>query len=405
MPVGRPDSGIQVPDDCPRILVVWTNSRIKIMTKIKTKLLTLVLLIISVAAMADVKIFLNNEKSALYLLTENVNGGEYVDMEAMNSVFNSILKQERNDQRLYLYLNGEQFIFLLNSAYYSFRNETYNLHVPCFRKGMKHYLPVNFVTESLPQHFPADMQYKGGTLYINRPKDRSVKLIVLDPGHGGDDPGAVGKTKKLREKDINLAVCLRLRSMLEKELGIQVLMTRADDRFITLKNRTKFANENHADMFVSVHTNASKNRSAKGLETYYLSTAQTSDARAVEALENNVVELYEGGLSAVANYDDLAFILSDLSQTEHLENSNKMALLIQQNLVAGTRGFDRGVKQANFYVLRGAFMPAVLIEIGFITNADEEALLATDVYLERLARTIFEGLKRFKYRFDRIRNT
>ncbi len=119
---------------------------------------------------------------------------------------------------------------------------------------------------------------------------------------------------------------------------------------------------------MSVHTNASKNRAASGLETYYLSTALTSDARAVEALENDVVEEYEGGKAERAKYDALAFILSDLSQTEHLENSNNMALLIQQNLVAGTKSFDRGVKQANFYVLRGAFMPAVLIEIGFISN-------------------------------------
>lgn len=375
------------------------------MSDIKKLLVILALIVASVSAFADVKVILKKENISSTLPTTRVNGGDYVDFEALNTVFNSILKQERNDQRLYLYLQGEQFIFLVNSAYYNFRNESFSMHVPCFRKGSKHYLPLNFVTESLPSHFPADIDYKAGILYISRPKDRSVKLIVLDPGHGGDDPGAVGKTKKLREKDINLAVCLRLRTLLEKELGVKVLMTRSDDRFITLKNRTKFANENHADLFVSVHTNASNNRSAKGLETYYLSTAQTSDARAVEALENNVVELYEGGLSAVAKYDDLAFILSDLSQTEHLENSNKMALLIQQNLVAGTKGSDRGVKQANFYVLRGAFMPAVLIEVGFITNADEEALLGTDVYQERVARTIYEGLKRFKYRYDRIRNT
>jgi len=94
-----------------------------------------------------------------------------------------------------------------------------------------------------------------------------------------------------------------------------------------------------------------------------------------------------------------------MSQTEHLENSNNMALLIQQNLVAGTKSFDRGVKQANFYVLRGAFMPAVLIELGFISNEKEELLLSNAQYQERLARTIFEGLKRFKFRYDRIRNT
>ncbi len=377
------------------------------MTKIKTLLITLALLAISLSAFADIKVMLKKENLALTLPTSRVNGGEFVDFDALNKVFNSIFKQERSDHRLYLYLNGEQFIFLVNSAYYTFGNDTFNMHVPCFRQGVKYYLPTSFVTESLPAHFPQDMEYKGSTLYITRPKDRSVKVIVLDPGHGGNDPGAVGKTKKLKEKDVNLDVCLKLKALLEadKNLNLKVLITRSDDRFITLKNRTAFANDNDADIFVSIHTNASNGRAAKGVETFYLSTAQTSDARAVEAMENNVVEEFEGGKSAVEKYSDINFILSDLVQTEHLEHSNNMALLIQQNLVAGTRSMDRGVKQANFYVLRGAFMPAVLIELGFITNADEEALLATDLYRERLARTIYEGLKRFKYRYDRIRNT
>ncbi|HQB97624.1 MAG TPA: N-acetylmuramoyl-L-alanine amidase, partial [Candidatus Cloacimonadota bacterium] len=95
----------------------------------------------------------------------------------------------------------------------------------------------------------------------------------------------------------------------------------------------------------------------------------------------------------------------DLSQTEHLESSNELASSIQQNLIAGTKSYDRGVKQANFYVLRGAFMPSILIELGFISNPDEERLLANDEYQQRLARTIFEGIKRFKFRYDRIRNT
>jgi N-acetylmuramoyl-L-alanine amidase len=228
-------------------------------------------------------------------------------------------------------------------------------------------------------------------------------VIVLDPGHGGKDPGAVGKGR-LQEKVVNLNVCLHLKRMFEEELGVRVVMTRSDDRFVALRDRTKLANEHKADLFLSVHTNAANARSAAGIETFYLSTAQTSDARAVEALENGVVEMYEGGESEIAKYDALNFILSDLCQTEYLENSNNMAMLIQQSLVSGTQAIDRGVKQANFYVLRGAFMPAVLIEVGFISNPREEELLGNAQYQERLARTIFEGVKRFKFRYDRIRN-
>jgi N-acetylmuramoyl-L-alanine amidase len=222
--------------------------------------------------------------------------------------------------------------------------------------------------------------------------------IVLDPGHGGKDPGAVGRKLKANEKDVNLAVTLLLKQLLEKELGLKVLLTRSDDRFVSLQDRTRFANDKKADLFISLHTNASKNTASKGLETYYLATAQSSDARAVEALENQVVELFEGGSSAKSKYDDL-------SQAEHLEGSNMLATSVQQNMVAGTKSMDRGVKQANFYVLRGAFMPSILIEMGFISNPEEEQLLVNPEYQERLARTIFEGIKRFKYRYDRIRNT
>jgi len=369
------------------------------------KLLTALLLIMSLSlAWADISVYFKNERKTVALPETKIADKPYVDFDAFNQVFHSTLKQERGDHRLHLFLNGKQFIFLLGTPYYSFDNESWNMHLDVTRMGNQFYLPSVFVTEHLPNHFK-DMEMKGKALQVNRPKDRSVKVIVLDPGHGGNDPGAVGRKLKLREKDVNLNVCLKLKQMLESELGVTVLMTRSDDRFITLKNRTKFANENRADLFVSVHTNASKSRTASGLETFYLSTALTSDARAVEALENDVVEEFEGGKMERAKYDALAFILSDMSQTEHLENSNNMALLIQQNLVAGTKSFDRGVKQANFYVLRGAFMPAVLIELGFISNEKEELLLSNAQYQERLARTIFEGLKRFKFRYDRIRNT
>ncbi len=331
-----------------------------------------------------------------------INGINYVDMEAIGVIFKSIIREERSDQRILFYLNGEQFIFLLNSSFYSFKANDFNMHYPLRRQGSKFYLPSTFITEALPLHFDK-FKMQGRDLHVPIPEDRSIKTIVLDPGHGGKDPGAVGK-KGTREKDVNLAVSLKLKKLLEQELDIKVLMTRSDDRFVSLQDRTKFANDNRADLFISVHANASKSRESKGIETYYLSTARTTEARAVEALENSVVEIYEGGKQAAAKYDDLAIILSDILQAEHLEGSNNLATQIQLNLVAGAKGIDRGVKQANFYVLRGAFMPAVLLELGFLSNPVEEALLANDEYQDRLARTIFEGIKRFKFRFDRIRN-
>lgn len=371
----------------------------------KHTIITLLLLAASLLLCGNINVQIKDQNKQLSIAETTINGIRYVETEDFAGVFKSICRQDRSDGRLYLHVYDEQFIFLENSPYYSFKNESFSMIYPLMRKGAKLYLPSFFVTRHLKLHFGSTVEVKGKLLIVENPRDNRVMRIVLDPGHGGKDPGAVGKKLKAREKDINLGVALKLKQLLEQELGLQVLLTRDNDRFVSLQDRTKFANDKKADLFVSLHTNASKDSKARGLETYYLSTAQSSDARAVEALENEVVELFEGGSAAKTKYDDLNFILSDLSQTEHLESSNNLAGNIQQNLVAGTQGYDRGVKQANFYVLRGAFMPAILVEMGFISNGEEEHLLTNPEYQNRLARTIFEGIKRFKYRYDRIRNT
>ncbi len=363
------------------------------------------LLIMHVLAIFALNIEIRDEEMRFGIPEIEMDGISYVSIQDLGPILKCIHKQDRGDQRLYLHIYGESFIFLEDSPYYSYKIDSYNMHYRLKRVGSEYYLPRVFLSEHLPMHFAQDVSYESGTLSVKEPVDHSVRVIVIDPGHGGRDPGAIGKVLKAKEKDINLAVSLKLKALLERELGVKVLMTREDDRFVSLNDRTRFANENHADLFISIHANASKSTSSKGAETYYLSTAMTSDARAVEALENQVVELYEGGASARSIYDDLDFILSDLSQTEHLQSSNELASSVQQNIIAGARAYDRGVKQANFYVLRGAFMPSILVELGFISNPEEERLLVKEEYQMRLARTIFEGIKRFKYRYDRIRNT
>ncbi|MDD3563213.1 MAG: N-acetylmuramoyl-L-alanine amidase [Candidatus Cloacimonetes bacterium] len=370
----------------------------------RTTFITILLLLITISLTAvNIEIRGTSEKHNVPEI--QIDGINYISIKDLGPALKCISKQERLDQRLYLHFFGETFIFLEGSSYYSYKIDSYNMHFPLQRKGANYYLPTVFLTEHLPLHFEQEAGYKRGVLSIKQPVDHSVQVIVLDPGHGGKDPGAVGKALKIKEKDVNLAVALKLKTLLEKELGVKVLMTRPDDRFVSLQDRTRFANENKANLFISIHANSSTNISPRGAETYYLATAMTSDARAVEALENKVVELYEGGASARSKYDGLDFILSDLSQTEHLQSSNELASSVQQNLIAGCQAYDRGVKQANFYVLKGAFMPSILIELGFLSNPDEERLLVNDDYQQRLARTIFEGLKRFKYRYDRIRNT
>lgn len=372
--------------------------------KIKNLLVLLVLLLSAASLLANIRVQIRGVRDPQTIPVRSINGVEYIALDDLNPVFKSIIKHEYSDHRVFLHIYGEQFIFLLDSPYYSINNTNFNMHYPLRNYQGRLMVPALFVREHFPLRLSSKVSRNGNNLTITAPTDRSVQTIVLDPGHGGRDPGAVGRTLRAQEKTVVLQVARLLKVMLERELGVRVLMTRDEDRFMSLGERTRFANENRADLFVSLHANASTNRNANGIETYYLAIRGTSDSRAVEALENNVVELYEEA-GARQQYDALAFILSDLSQTEHLENSSLLAGLIHQNMIAGTRWNDRGVNQANFFVLRGAFMPAVLVEVGFISNAAEEARLVNPQYQNRIARAVFEGIKRFKFRYDRIRNT
>jgi N-acetylmuramoyl-L-alanine amidase len=359
----------------------------------------------ALAAQDSLEINVKGIGNSRYLNCYHIDGKEYYDIEELATVFNANVKDEHSDQRIYLNLYDEQFIFMTYSIFFSFKNRNYKYAYPLLTLKGQYYIPAGFVTGNLPVLFKNKVIWNGNKLIIDKPQDNTIRTIVIDPGHGGKDPGAVGRNIGAYEKTINLNVGLMLKDLLEKELGVRVLLTRSDDRFVSLQERTAFANENKADLFISIHTNASRDRSSRGVEIYYLSTAKTTEARAVEALENSVVEQYEGGQEALRKYDDLALILSDIMQAENLEQSNNLALKLEMNICTGTKSADRGVRQANFFVLRGAFMPSVLVEMGFISNSVEESFLVNQQYEERLARTVFEGIKSFKYRYDRIRSS
>lgn len=207
----------------------------------------------------------------------------------------------------------------------------------------------------------------------------SKRLVVVDAGHGGVDPGARGPNG-MREKDVTLAVARRLVEILARDPALDVRMTRDADTLIALRDRPRLANgwraEGGADrpaLFISIHANAHNRSSAHGFETYFLSEAKTADAARVAAMEN-AAEQYEDPTEEPA--DDLSFIFQDLRQNHYLRESSSWAEMIQNRLGDIHPGPNRGVKQAGFVVLNGAFMPAVLVELGFITNPAEERMLA-----------------------------
>lgn len=225
-------------------------------------------------------------------------------------------------------------------------------------------------------------------------KDSVLKTIVIDPGHGGEDTGAVGPSG-IKEKDINLAIATRLKKLLAEKTNAIVILTRTDDRFIPLDERTNIANKNEADLFISIHTNASYRKGADGVETYFLSfEASDEDAKRTVAFENAVVSLEKK--TEIKNSDDLKAILMDMAQTSVLNDSSQLADIIQENLCKVLKGENRGIKQAPFIVLAGAAMPAVLVEVGFISNADEEKRLTAGETQETIAEAIFKSVMRFE---------
>jgi N-acetylmuramoyl-L-alanine amidase len=223
--------------------------------------------------------------------------------------------------------------------------------------------------------------------------------VVLDAGHGGRDAGAIGPNG-IREKEVTLEVVRRLADRLGRVQGVRVVLTRDDDEFVALGERTRIANREKADLFVSIHANSAENRTAEGFETYFLSAAKTEDARRVARMENSAVK-YENPSIDPESLGELNFILWDLAQNEYLRESSTLAESVQEEIDRRLALRSRGVKQAGFFVLNGAFMPAILFEMAFISNPKEESLLDDPAFQNRIADGLAESLLAHLDRYSR----
>lgn len=244
-------------------------------------------------------------------------------------------------------------------------------------------------TASLPPQVVTDT--KPISTKTSEPKS-DTRVIVLDPGHGGKDPGAVSKDGSLTEKEVTLRIARKLKRLLEKRIpNLTVTLTRDDDAFLSLKERTAIANAANADLFISIHCNGSEYSSASGVETFFLSQANSRGAMRAAARENGI---------SLTKMNHLEATLIDLMMTSKRTESEKLAEIIHESLMdAGNRksvkARDRGVKQAPFYVLMGAAMPAILVECAFISNMSEKNNLKNEHYVDSIAEKLSSGAKKY----------
>lgn len=246
-------------------------------------------------------------------------------------------------------------------------------------------------TASVPLASPSAAAANGaGGFSMARQLGLGVSRIVIDPGHGGHDPGVLGRG--LTEAALVLDVAHRLEKLLQKEPGLEVVLTRRTDVYIPLEERTELANRESADMFLSIHANASRNVAAKGIETYYLSFASSPEAEAVAARENS---------ASNREMHQLPDIIKAITLNNKLDESRDLANMVQESLVTSLRKTNkevrsRGVKKAPFVVLIGAAMPSVLAEISFVSNRQELALLKTNAYKQKIAESLFNAVMRYR---------
>ncbi|NOR54029.1 MAG: AMIN domain-containing protein [Candidatus Aminicenantes bacterium] len=255
--------------------------------------------------------------------------------------------------------------------------------------------PFRIIIDIHPSKFYRPSQPTSKKLSIIRQFGLGVQRVVIDPGHGGKDPGCVGKNGTL-EKDVVLTVSRLLKTLLEKD-GLEVILTRGSDIFLPVENRTVIANQRQADLFISIHANASRNRKLSGIETFYLNFNQDPSVIATAAREN---------ATSTKNISKMKDIIEKIIQNTKIPESKELAKDIQNNLVSSlSKKYSNinslGVKGGPFWVLIGAEVPSVLVEISFLSNPTEEKRLQSTQYRQRIAQGIYEGIMAYKHSLEK----
>ena len=361
-------------------------------------------------------IFANNSQTLKFfennvLLGEikTIQNNQFFSVNDLAKITNS--KKFINDQteKIIFYVDNKKIKATSDVTFILIEDSLYQLSSKVIKDNNEYYLPIDSffnIINRLSKDFSAVLSAQRISFstkkiavtpnkkvdLTNEKQKWEFKTIVIDAGHGGKDPGAVGY-RGTKEKDIALDVAKRLEKKLSKNLNVKIVMTRDEDIFLRLSERTKIANENNGSLFISIHTNAAEDRRASGFETFLIGPNKNEAAVRVAARENAVLEL-EGISGQKLTNEDL--IKATIAQSAFASKSEQFASMVQGEIKKRVQSKDRGVKQAGFYVLMGASMPNVLVELGFISNPSEEKKLRSPQYRDQLATAIYRAVEQYQ---------
>jgi len=334
--------------------------------------------------------FVRVPDAPIYSQATAFNNVQYIPLLRFSNYYNLDLNWDLVSQRIELQKGETSIVMRPNSNFILVNGQAITLQYPVEYRGGSAYIPVEsaaFISEKI---------FKLPEKPVFSPGCYAIRTVVIDPGHGGKDPGAIGRYGT-REKEVVLDISKRLKKRLEAE-GIRVYLTRDKDVFVPLYERAKIAKNKDADLFISVHANASRHRRASGFEVYYLSEATDDNARALAAAENASLEFEESDISEEKSSMTTVW---DMTLTENRRQSKDLAYYIC-NITSDSLGMhNRGVKGARFAVLRGAIMPAVLIEAGFLTNRREESNLKQTSFRDKIASAVSRSIVKYKKEYER----
>jgi len=334
----------------------------------------------------------------------------YISVNSFSDVLLNKNFTNNNTEKIVIYFGDTKIKITANTSFVIINDKAYQLQNNVFQRKEEYYVPLDDLLTLLTQQTNTDysmdyasMSIKLGSVIQNiaivettdldkEKKKWQFDTIIIDPGHGGKDPGSVGY-KGTKEKDIVLDVSKRLARKIQKNLRVKTILTRDEDVFIRLQDRTKFANTNEGDLFISIHVNSNESKKPYGFETYLLRPGRNQEAINVALRENAVIEL-EG--NKFEKLTDEQLIQATIAQSGFVQYSEQFAALIQEEIDKRVQSRNRGVKQAGFYVLMGASMPNVLIELGYISNPNEEKKLNSSSYRDMLATSIYYAILKYQ---------